>query len=203
MNRVPMIAPCAPSASAAMTPRPSVDAARRHDRDLHRVDHLRHQRERADLARVAARLRPLRRHDVGARRLGTDGVLHLARHHHDLHPVPLHLADVLLGHGEAGHEDAHLLVEEDGQVGLDHLRNRRQQVDREGTAGEPPGLADLLAQAVGREVRRPHDAETAGIRHRCHQRRHRHAAHAGKADGHLDAEEVADRRAKRGTVGAV
>ena len=46
---------------------PVDDATRRHHRDLHRVDDLRHERQRPDLAGVPARLGALRRDDVGAR----------------------------------------------------------------------------------------------------------------------------------------
>src|SRR5437667_12496341 len=67
------------------------------------------------------------------------------------------------GHGEPGDEDLDLLLVEDGQVGHDHLRQRRQQVDGERFAGERLGLADLRAQVVGRERGRAHHPEAAGV----------------------------------------
>ena len=130
------------------------DAARGDDGDLHRVDHLGHERHRADLARVAAGLRALRGDDVGARLLGANRVLHLAGHDDDLHAVRLHVGDVLLRHREAGDEDLHLLLEEHGDVGHDHLRNRREQVTANGffVSWRVSGSG---AQVVGRAPRRP------------------------------------------------
>ena len=165
---------------------PVDDAARGDDRDLHRVDHLRHERERADLARVPAGLGALRGHHVGAGRFGADRVLHLARSSpRSSCPRRFISGDVLLRHGEPGDEDAYVLVEEHGEVRLDHLRNAAPAGRPRTAASSACACVRISARrSVGRQVRRPHDAEAAGVRHRRDERRHRDAAHARETDRH-------------------
>src|SRR5437016_4395915 len=173
------------------------DAARGDHRDLHRIDDLRHERERPDPARVPACPGALRRDDGGPGRLGPYRMLHLPGHHHDRDAVSVHLRHVRLRDRKAGDEDLDALVVEDRQVGHDHLRQRREQVDGERLLRQRLRLPDLLPQVVGREVRRAHHPEAAGVRDGRHERRHRHAAHAGEDHRDVDAEKVADRCAER------
>jgi len=114
--------------------------------------------------------------------------------------VRLHLGDVLLRNGEAGDEDLHFLLVEHGKVGHDHLREGREKVDGKRLRRERLRLPDLVAQVVGRKRRSAHDAEATGVRHRRHERGHRHASHPGEDDRVLDTEQVADGCAQHRTL---
>ena len=92
--------------------------------------------------------------------------------------------DVLLGNGEPGDEDAspprRRAPGGSGAIISGSGASRSTANGREVSAGV---LRISVAQIVGREVGGTHDPEPARIRHRRHQRRHRHAAHAGEQIG--------------------
>ena len=94
--------------------------------------------------------------DVRAGLLGLQGVADLAAHHHHGHVALVHLGDELGGDGEAGDEDADVLLEEHLHLRADAVGDRGEEVDGEGLVGEVAGLLDLLAELRrGRGWRRP------------------------------------------------
>ena len=63
--------------------------------------------------------------DIRAGRLRFLGMTHLAAHDDDEHAALVHLIDELGGNGEPGDEDADVLLEDDFDLGPDHIGDRR------------------------------------------------------------------------------
>src|SRR5262249_24191245 len=132
MKRVPMTAPCAPSASAATTPRPSTMPPAATTGILTASTIWGTSASVPISPGGPPRPGPRRGNRVRRRRLGAARVCDLAGHHHDRDPVTLHLGDVLLRYRKAGDEHLDALVEEHRQERHDHLRDGREEIDREG-----------------------------------------------------------------------
>ena len=132
MKRVPTTAPCAPSASAATTPRPSTMPPAATTGIFTASTTCGTSASVPDLAGVAARLGALRGDDVGAGLLGAHRVLHLADMTTIFMPCALHLGDVLLAAPRGRRRRSSRPPRRaTGRYGHDHLRDRREQVDRE------------------------------------------------------------------------
>ncbi len=146
-KRVPIAMPAAPKASAATRPRPSRKPPAADDRDLHRIDHLRHQQRRRHRAGVAAALAALgddrrrrRAAPPSARARRADG-------RHTEHAGRLELLDELRRSASGCSSPPSRLCADDridDQVGAGLLH---QEVDAEGLLGELPACA--------RSARRP------------------------------------------------
>ena len=137
MKRVPTQMPSAPSASAAARPRPSTMPAGRDHRHpvADRVDDLRHERERGDLAGVAAGLGALGDDDVAAGLDRGDGVADLAAHVDDEHVAAVAEVDDVTGHAETGDEHRAATVDDVVDLGR-HVPGRGgEQVDAERLVG--------------------------------------------------------------------
>jgi hypothetical protein len=90
------------------------DSARRdHGRGRDRVHHLGQQRERADAARVAARLGPLRHDEVGAALGHVSRGAHVSDQRQDLRPLGLQGLGKRSGRAEPRRKDRHLFLDQD------------------------------------------------------------------------------------------
>jgi hypothetical protein len=226
------------------------DSARRHDGDVHGVDHLGQERHRPDGCRfgrrglavdrtVAAGFAALSHDDVGA--VGGRGacILHVRDHREYLDPVPPALLDERrLEPAECGREHRRPLVEHDldrriddvggapgpsrrrrnaetlaelvqhflrapqglvaDRIGIDRRPERavEPQIHPERAVGQLPDSADHHAQPVGRHVESGEDAEPARAAHFGDELGAGDSAHAGLDDRIVDADEIAQRRAK-------
>ncbi len=174
------------------------DAARRHHGHslTDGVDHLGHQREGGDLARVASSLGPLGHHDVAASLHRRDGVAHLSAHADDEDVAAVAEVHHVTRNAESGHEHGAAAV--DDVVDLRHhvTGGGGEQVDAEGLVGDAADLGDLVAHLLVAHGGRPHAAEAARladggdqavVRHPAHPRQHHRVLHlqdVGQSSAH-------------------
>ena len=192
MKRVPTQMPSAPSARDGGQAPAVDDAAGRDDRHAlaDRVDDLRHERERGDLAGVAAGLGALGDDDVAAGLHRGDGVADLAAHAHHEHVAAVAEVDDVARHAEPGHEHRAAAVDDVVDLG-GHVAGRGgEQVDAEGLGGELADLGDLVAHLLGRHRRRAHAPEAAGLAHGGDETVVRHPAHPRQHHGVLHLQDV-------------
>jgi hypothetical protein len=159
-KRVPIIAACAPRASAATTPRPfAMPPAAITGNGFTASTTAEQDRERGRAAYLPARLEPLRDHCGRARGSGVLRLVHGADLHEDGDAGPVRLVDVWPDVPPEEHDHGDALL--DAGFDFGPLDERQQGAHAERPRGQRPRLSDLLADERALHAAHAEEAEPA------------------------------------------